>query len=143
MQHLDLTQLAGWLSSSGIERLELTSPQGHIHLRRSAVQQPMPPTPAPTPTSCTPSAAAADAGGTAVAATAHNVGIFLSHHPSRTAPLVLPGQAVTTGQCIGLLRVGSLLLPIAAPADGVAGTYLVEAGQAIGYGTPVLHIHPR
>jgi acetyl-CoA carboxylase biotin carboxyl carrier protein len=145
MQHLDLKQLTEWLSSSHIECLDLSSPQGHISLRRGAAQLPVQPIPtktAPTQTALQPTAVAADAGYAVQTVRTQHLGIFLSHHPLRSAPLVQPGQTVTAGQCIGLLQVGTLLLPIAAPGNGVAGAYLVEPGQTLGYGTPVLNIHP-
>jgi acetyl-CoA carboxylase biotin carboxyl carrier protein len=130
MQNLDLAKLATWLNGSNVEWLELTSPQGSkLCLRRGEMQA------VAAPETC----AAAPAVVTAVTS---SVGIFLDHHPLRTTPFVQPGQAVAHGECIGLLQVGALLQSVTAPCSGVAGAYTVVSGHTVGYGTPVLPIHP-
>ncbi len=130
MQNLNWTELATCLNGSHVEWLELTSPQGSkLSLRRGEMH----PAVAPKTVAAAPAV---------VTAVTSSVGIFLDYHPLRTTPFVQPGQAVANGECIGLLQVGALLQPVTAPCSGVAGAYTVVSGHAVGYGTPVLSIHP-
>ncbi|MBL8344372.1 MAG: acetyl-CoA carboxylase biotin carboxyl carrier protein subunit [Rubrivivax sp.] len=71
---------------------------------------------------------------------AASVGIFLHSHPLREAPLATPGQPVGAGQPLGLLRIGSLLLPVTAPREGTFVGHAAEHGRTVGYGTPLLHL---
>jgi len=66
------------------------------------------------------------------------LGIFLQAHPMRSNPFAQVGELVKQGQCLGLLQVGSLLMPVPAPCDGVMETYTLASGSTVGYGTPVL-----
>src|SRR5262249_44571421 len=105
--------LAAAFTESGLAELHLTGPGTDIHLRRAEAR----------------------------VIAAPGVGIFLTHHPLRTAPLA--GHHVRAGQTIALLRIGLLLRPVTAPASGHLSAPLVETGKIVGYATPLFHLHPE
>lgn len=72
---------------------------------------------------------------------APGVGLFLTRHPLRDAPLADPGRRVRAGQTVALLRIGLLLRPVTAPAAGHLGPALAEEGVMVGYGIPLFHLH--
>jgi acetyl-CoA carboxylase biotin carboxyl carrier protein len=68
--------------------------------------------------------------------------VFLHNHPLAAAPLVRTGERVDAGQTIGLLKIGPLLLPVAAPQAGIVGGVHAADGLAVGYGTPLVDLYP-
>lgn len=144
MMTAELQQLAAWLAVTDIGLLELRTPQGHVRLRRDGAApenyvaetlqgDAQAPVPAP--------AAASKAPPTPLAA-ASSVGIFLHHHPLRGTPLAPPGTEVQAGQTVGLLQIGALLLPVAAPQAGVVAALRETHGRLVGYGTALVELHP-
>ncbi|MGJ7497087.1 acetyl-CoA carboxylase biotin carboxyl carrier protein [Variovorax sp. RT4R15] len=134
-----LQQLAAWLADTDIGLLELRTPEGMVRLGRGRV----------------PSRAIvqldADGDGSAPApapaqdtamAVASSVGVFLHGHPLHPAPLVRVGDRVAAGQPVGLLQIGPLLLPVAAPLAGVIAAVCVAAGCTVGYGTALVELQP-
>jgi acetyl-CoA carboxylase biotin carboxyl carrier protein len=73
---------------------------------------------------------------------AQSVGVFIDRHPLDLEPVVETGDDVREGEPLGLLRIGTLLLPVRAPCDGIVGQRLAEHGTTVGYGTPLLALHP-
>lgn len=132
----DIKQLSAWLADTDIALLELRGPDVHLRLRHDGarvdqVDDDLPPAP--------------DAPGAAtgrVVATAASVGVFLHQHPLQEAPLARPGLRVNAGQTIGLLQIGSLLLPVRAPRDATVAAALVAHGTTVGYGTPLIELQP-
>ncbi len=122
--------LGSWLAGTGITLLELTTADGTLRLTRGVRGL--------APTSQT-QAAMPDS----VDISAHSVGVFHHGHPLRPGALVRPGDAVQAGEPIGVLRVGLLLLTIAAPVDGIVQQHLTEDGATVGYGAPLLRLRRR
>ncbi|VTU23586.1 acetyl-CoA carboxylase, biotin carboxyl carrier protein [Variovorax sp. SRS16] len=116
----ELEQLTAWLAQTDIGLLELRMPGGTVRL-----DNPRP-------------AARATAPGTAIAAP--SVGVFLHGHPLAEGPLVRAGECVRAGQPVGLLRIGPLLLPVAAPRDGVVAAMRAADGTLVGYGTALVEL---
>jgi acetyl-CoA carboxylase biotin carboxyl carrier protein len=133
---LELTrQLSAWLADTDIELLELEGPQTSLRLRR-AIRAPV----ALSPTAAAePSNLAAPAAGTTLVR-ADSVGVLLHRHPQRHAPLAPVGTRVRAGQPVALLRIGTLLLPVPAPRDGVVARLIADDGAALGYGEPLLEL---
>jgi acetyl-CoA carboxylase biotin carboxyl carrier protein len=122
----DIAVLARVFSESGLDELHLTGPGTDLHLRR-------PGSPSTTrPASPSRAATVASPG----------VGIFLPRHPLHTEAMVLPGRRVRAGQAVALLRIGSLLRQVIAPAAGTLGAALVEEGAMVGFGTQLFAFHP-
>lgn len=133
-----ITQLGGWLAGTDIATLELTTPDLRIRLDRD-VSPAAGATSAARPAMAGPPAPAVSA---VSIVKAHSVGIFLDTHPLAIAPLAAVGARVALGQTIGLLRIGALLLPVAAPAGAVVERLLATPGEAVGHGTPLFALRP-
>ena len=141
MMTAELQQLAAWLAGTDIGLLELCTPHGQVRLRRDGaapenyvLEELQGNAGAPVP------ADAAASSPTQVVAS--SVGVFLHHHPLRGTPLAPPGAQVRAGQTVGLLQIGALLLPVAAPQAGVVASMLKAHGSLVGYGTAVVELHP-
>ena len=128
---LQASQFAAWLADTDIGLLELRTPQGTLRLGRQGddiVELP---------------AEVAGAKSEVVSVHALSVGVFLHSHPLATAPPVRAGERVEAGQTVGLLKIGPLLLPVTAPKAGIVEGIHVANDVAIGYGTPLVDLHPR
>lgn len=123
-----LRQLIGWMTDAGLARIEFKTPDFEVRLQRSPG--------APAPVAATPAEVPTVVAGASVTAT--GCGHFHARHPARDTPQASPGQAIRTGDVIGVLVVGDLLLPVSAQQDGIAGNYLVADGQLVDYGKPLL-----
>ena len=120
----ELHQLSAWLAATDIRLLELSGPGAHLHLHHDGARVEVvdgKPAEIPRPV-----------------ARAGSVGIFLHHHPLREELLARPGARIRAGQTLGLLRIGSLLLPVTAPQDGIVANTLAGHGEAVGFGTPLV-----
>ena len=124
----ELQQLSAWLAATDIRLLELSGPGVHLRLQHDgAGVEVVDDAPAEIPRSVV---------------RAGSVGIFLHRHPLHEAPLAPPGARIRTSQTLGLLRIGSLLLPVSAPGDGTVVNTLVSHGETVGFGTPLLEYQP-
>jgi acetyl-CoA carboxylase biotin carboxyl carrier protein len=131
----EIRQIATWMSAAGLGALELRTPEERLRLGRGgvAVAEAM----AEANAAADPVARRAPACAAESAVRAPSVGVFLLRHPGRTGPLAGAGQRVSTGQPIGLLQVGALLLSVAAPSDGVVRAVRANDGAMVGFGTPL------
>ncbi len=126
-----VAQLSAWLANTDIGLLELRTPQGILRLGRQGgdmVELPM--------------EEEEEDEAEPVTVKASSVGLFLRTHPVATEPLARIGQRVDAGQLIGLLNIGPLLLPVSAPQAGIVDALHVESGIAVGYGAPLIDLHP-
>jgi acetyl-CoA carboxylase biotin carboxyl carrier protein len=129
----DIQQLLAWLADTDIALLELRGRGVHLRLRHDGervdgADDDVPP------------ALDAPAAAGRVVAAASSVGVFLHQHPLQEAPLARPGTRVDAGQTIGLLQIGSLLLPVCAARDATVAATLVAHGITVGYGTPLIEL---
>jgi acetyl-CoA carboxylase biotin carboxyl carrier protein len=122
-----VTQLSAWLAETDIDLLELIGPDGTLRLVREGAHV--------GPEIVDP--ATGDADGIVAAPT---VGLFLDRHPLRLEPCAWPGSRHAAGEPLGFLRIGPVLVPVAAPAACVVHATLVPDGTVVGYGTPLLSI---
>jgi acetyl-CoA carboxylase biotin carboxyl carrier protein len=128
-----IAEIASWLSAAGIATFELTGPDCHICLRLSAGKPPAAPS-----SSCSGSDAMAAEHGPHDLIASPGVGHFLHAHPVHETPLVGQNEPVTTGQPLGLLQVGAILLPVVAPRDGIVASIVASDGSLVGYGDPLV-----
>jgi acetyl-CoA carboxylase biotin carboxyl carrier protein len=126
--HID--EISTWLAATDIAELELRGPAGYLLLRRDLGG------------AVTHIAEPPQADPNSVVVTAQSVGIFLHRHPLRDAPLVRTGARVNAHQPLGLLKIGTLLLPVAAPVPGIVASMQVSHGTAVGFGTELVALHP-
>lgn len=133
-----IRQLAGWMSQAGLSTLEFRQEGFELRLVRPAGQTtglPLDSAPAPVE-EASPALAATQA--PKVAAMATLCGRFHACHPAREHAQVSPGQVLKVGDTVGVIAVGSLLLPVTTQQAGIAGDYLIEDGTRVEYATPVL-----
>jgi acetyl-CoA carboxylase biotin carboxyl carrier protein len=133
--HIDLPQqLSAWLAATDIAVLELRGPDGHIRLRHDGARVEVIDDAAPAVADTT------SAHVPLLAVAACSVGAFLHGHPLHTTPLARPGANVRAGQPVGLLQIGSLLLPVIAPKGATVIGSLVAHGETVGFGTPLVEL---
>jgi acetyl-CoA carboxylase biotin carboxyl carrier protein len=140
MDIVQISEIFDWLAPTSICELEFNTPQTHLRLRRAppendcAAPHSASSPEAETSPDTAPALLAAEAvAPKSFAAKAPCVGVFLHRHPLRSEDLAPAGGTVRTGQIIGLLQIGALLLPLSAPADGVVIEHLVRHGGISGY----------
>jgi acetyl-CoA carboxylase biotin carboxyl carrier protein len=127
-------QISAWLADTDIALLELRGPGASLTLRQhhgsvtAELDESLacPGLPA----------------GAADVVTTPTVGVFLHRHPLHEAPLVRIGERVQAGQAIGLLRIGTLLLPVPAPRSGIIAGVLVAHGTTVDFGTRLFELLP-
>ncbi len=126
-----IAELTAWIKDAGLAELELTSPEARLVLRLGDDAA---------------ETALLDLEETAETAAiplrAPMLGTFLHRHPMVEEPLFAEGQTVRTDQCLGLLRIGALLVPVMAPSSGEIAAFLVPHGETVGYGTALLTFYP-
>ncbi|WP_198083853.1 acetyl-CoA carboxylase biotin carboxyl carrier protein subunit [Variovorax sp. E3] len=127
---LQAGQFAEWLADTDIGLFELHTPHGSLRLGREGgeiVELPL--------------LDAADAVAPTVVR-APSVGVFLRSHPLADAPLARIGEQVPAGQTVGLLQIGPLLLPVTTAEAGEIAAMCVAHGLPVGYGMPLVELHP-
>ena len=130
----DIERLAQILARSGVDTIEIEEPGLTLKLVVD--------TAARIATSARPAAADAPVTDHSVVAKAEVAGHFLAAHPWRDKPFVAPGQRIETGAIVGLVKIGLLYAPVAAPAAGIVDAVIAETGAIVGYGSPIVRIRP-
>lgn len=133
MRPAEIADLAAAMAAAGIARLELSGPDGALTLARAAA--------AAEAGGCIEAEAEAEAG--ILPVTAPALGAFLRTHPLHDRPLAADGEAVLAGQAIAVLRVGALLVPVPAPADGMIVAAIPQEGALVGYGDRLFEFLPQ
>ncbi|MBH0776520.1 acetyl-CoA carboxylase biotin carboxyl carrier protein [Nocardia bovistercoris] len=72
--------------------------------------------------------------------TAETVGVFYRLPEPGAAPFVTEGDPVRTGQQVGIVEAMKLMIPVTASAAGRVLEFLVENGEAVEYGAPLLRL---
>jgi acetyl-CoA carboxylase biotin carboxyl carrier protein len=141
----ELREIAAWMAATEIAFLELRMPDATVRLGRRGDevltlddgQQ----RPEASPVAHR-SGATHHAGPHLDTVTSASLGVFLHAHPCATVPFVRAGAQVQPGQTLGLLRIGVLLLPVAAPRGGIVAALLVDDGATVGYGAALVDLDP-
>ena len=131
-----VAEIAAWLAATDIDELELTGPDGRLHLSRGNHT---------TATSDQRPHREADAAGPASSAdvvVSPSFGTFLHAHPLHEAALVRPGAPVAAEQVVGLLKLGALLVPVRAPRAAIVEAVLAADASLVGFGDPLLALAP-
>ena len=69
-------------------------------------------------------------------------GVFLRRHPNRDADFLAPNANADHGSLVGLIQVGTVLLPVLAPVAGRLAAYLVPDRATIAVATPLARLSP-
>lgn len=129
----EIRQLAAWLGAANLSVLHILRPGFDLLLRRgSAAAQPV-------------QAAVHTEQAVVVEAPVASIkaggpGLFFSHHPDERKAWVKPGDTVRTGQLVGVLQIGHLLLPVRSPQDGQVSVVRAGEGEPVGYGQPLFDL---
>jgi len=79
----------------------------------------------------------------AISVAAPLAGLFCGAHPASFAPPLELPREVVTGDMLGFIRIGPILLPIKASGTGTLMRSLAGDGSLVGYGDPLFEIEPR
>lgn len=126
-------QLSAWLDGTGITLLELSGPGQQIRLQRSGCGRTGHPTAQQLASPAMPESSR-------TLVLAGSVGRVLYTHPLRETPLVQPGQQIVAGQTVALLKIGAVLLEVAAPRAGVVSRIVAVSETLVGFGTPLIEL---
>jgi acetyl-CoA carboxylase biotin carboxyl carrier protein len=98
-----------------------------------------PPAPAPAPGAAPTTTIPAD--GTKIESP--SVGLFWRAPSPGAPPFVEVGQQVAAGDTVAIVEVMKLMNHVAAPVDGVVTAILVENGESVEFGQPLVVIDPE
>lgn len=129
----DIAEIGAAMAAAGMTRLELTGPDFRLVLTHGAVAAPAEPADEAPP----------DSDADMAAVSAPGMGTFLRTHPLHDRPLAGDGETVVAGQTIALLRIGAMLTPVPAPADGLILGAAPEEGALVGYGDRLFDFLPQ
>lgn len=95
---------------------------------------PVTPAAAPAPADRTDGAPAANT----FTLTAETVGVFYRSPEPGAAPFVSVGDPVRAGQQVGIIEAMKLMIPVTATKEGVVAELLVDNGDAVEHGQPLI-----
>ncbi|MRH88311.1 acetyl-CoA carboxylase biotin carboxyl carrier protein subunit [Nocardia sp. SYP-A9097] len=70
--------------------------------------------------------------------TSETVGVFYRASEPGAAPFADAGDPVRAGQQVGIVEAMKLMIPITAAKEGVVAEFLVEDGEAVEHGQPLI-----
>jgi acetyl-CoA carboxylase biotin carboxyl carrier protein len=142
-----LKTLIDLVQQSGIAELELTEGEEKVRISRGVASAPTaapPPVPAlgvEAPASAAvPEPAAVEAAQEGHVLKSPMVGTLYRAGAPGSKPFVEPGQAVKAGDVVCIIEAMKLLNEIEADRDGIVKAILVENGQPVEYGQPLMVI---
>ncbi|MFC6293724.1 acetyl-CoA carboxylase biotin carboxyl carrier protein [Lactiplantibacillus daoliensis] len=106
------------------------------------VDTPVAPTAEPTPISTPAPAPVEDEIDPAECITAPVVGIFYQAHSAEETPYVSVGDQVSVGQQVGLIQAMQMMRPVVAKQAGQVKALLVENGDEVNFGQPLIQLIP-
>jgi len=136
MQIAELKQLVEWLEQADIGSFEIESADCRLRLSLHRGNAPLS---APSLVVDCRGDAVIDDG---IIVTAALPGSFVVQHPMSSAPLGRLGEQVQEGDIVGLIEVGSIYTPVAAPANGRLVGMLAVPEALVDFGTPLFQIQP-
>ncbi|OCP35792.1 hypothetical protein [Ensifer sp. LC163] len=130
-----IAELTAALEAAGVDGLEIERPTQGVRILLARGRSPIVDRTAEDRSAVVPASF--------VAVKAPMAGEFLSHDISRSAAPEDHPQEVESGDVIGFVKVGPILLPLAAPASGQIVRHVAEHGAIVGFGDPLFEIEPR
>lgn len=140
-----LKNLIDLVQQSGIAELEITEGEEKVRISRGSASAPAAAGPPGTLVPGAPGDPSAAAAGEAPPAEGHvlkspMVGTFYRSSAPGSNPFVELGQAVKAGEVVCIIEAMKLLNEIEADHDGIVKTILVDNGQPVEYGQPLMII---
>ncbi|HDR9759518.1 TPA: hypothetical protein ACK3Q6_003193 [Burkholderia cepacia] len=132
-----IAQLAAHAQAGRVSRLLIEAPGCHVQLEFhvDTISEPE-----PRAAALMPAAAEAATATKATSVRTTGFGVFLSAYPLAAVPFAQPGDAVSDGDVVGLLRSGLIYRAVRAPCAGTLDAVLVEPGTLTGHGQEVLRL---
>lgn len=145
----DLLDLVAQLNGSDYESASVQFGDVSVRLSKSGALDPLTAAPAPrvdvpeAPSTYVSTPTAAPAAAAPVAPSANTIdapmiGVFYRRPAPGADPFVQPGDTVSADTTIGIVEIMKLMNPITAGKAGVLGEFLVEDGQAVEFGQPLV-----
>lgn len=145
----DLLDLVAQLNGSDYEQASVQFGDVSVRLSKSGALDPLTAAPAPrvdvpvAPSTYVSTPTAAPAAAAPVAPSANTIdapmiGVFYRRPAPGADPFVQPGDTVSADTTIGIVEIMKLMNPIIAGKAGVLGEFLVEDGQAVEFGQPLV-----
>jgi len=140
-----IKELIDLVAGSGIAELEISEGDERLRILRgvapaaAAAPEPPKPRPAPPPAPAASRTAAPETNADRVV-TAPMHGIFHSRPAPDAAPFVTPGQEIAPGQKLCIIEAMKVFNAIEAAAAGRIAAILVEDGQEVEYGQPLIRL---
>jgi acetyl-CoA carboxylase biotin carboxyl carrier protein len=131
MDPADLKKLMDWAARAPIREIEVVEGDVRVHLVKSE------PAAAAVPTS---RPAAPDPTDHVLAAPLS--GVFYLRASPQAAPFVAVGQRIEAGDAVGLIEAMKMFNPIVSDVAGTVLAILVEAGQEVAAGDPLVRLQP-
>jgi acetyl-CoA carboxylase biotin carboxyl carrier protein len=137
-----IKKLMELVEQSGINELEVREGEESIRLSKAPTGVMTTPAPAPAPAAAAPApaVAAAPAQPAGYTQTAPMVGTFYRAASPDSAPFVEVGKQVAVGDVICIIEAMKLMNQIEAEKAGVVAAILVEDGQPVEFGQPLVVI---
>jgi len=128
MDEAYVKRLLEWAANAPIREIELVDGDFRIHLVKG------PAAAAKAPPLAQPSAD--------LVVTAPLPGVFYLHATPDAPAFVAIGQVIKAGDTVGLIEAMKMFNPIVSEFDGVIDALLVQSGQEVAAGQPVLMLRP-
>jgi acetyl-CoA carboxylase biotin carboxyl carrier protein len=152
----DIRELLRLVSQSDIAELEIERGGAKVHIKRAIAQPPMltagpgaaVAATAPVgyqPVVIAPAAATqveSEAAPTGITVTAPMVGTYYAAPAPKEPPYVQVGDEVRPGDVLGIIEAMKIMNEIECEVQGRVAAILVEGGQAVEYGQPLMVIEP-
>ncbi len=148
MEFLQIKELISLVNSTDITDLEIEDGDFRVRIRKGSTEAKPAPvqavetvkTPAPTPGAPEP---ARDARGNLVEVIAPMVGTFYRAPAPDAEAFIRVGEKVTQGQTLFIIEAMKMMNEIESEVSGVVKEILVENGQPVEFGQPLLLIDPQ
>lgn len=138
IDHDLIRDLAKLLTETGLSEIEIEHEGLRVRVGRAAAPVALTAAPAPLAVAAAPAPGPAEMAAHPGAVTSPMVGTVYRAAAPGEAPFVEPGQTVRAGQTLLIVEAMKTMNQIPAPRAGVVRQILVEDGQPVEYGEPLL-----
>lgn len=135
----EIGRLMELLAGSDVEECEIEQGESRLSLRRRAGELPASRCPSPEPVT---SSAVEDEADEGVVVRATAVGLFHRSEKRSNPPKVEVGAQVAVGDVLGYIEVMRLPHNVLSTGEGIVDAFLVEEGQPVEYGQPLVTLRP-
>jgi len=135
----EIGRLMELLAGSDVEECEIEQGESRLSLRRRARGLPASDCPSGEPAT---SPALEDEAGEGVVVQATAVGLFYRSEKRSGPPKIEVGDRIAVGDVLGYIEVMRLPHSVLSTGEGIVDAFLVEEGQPVEYGQPLVALRP-